>query len=161
MTNEEIPLETPIKLDLRNRHLTCIKQPIDSKYAQELWYIVSGAVECGGLGGGSWGWRCHPAKKWTEYNNCNETEKYSETYPSVALQMMNYEDDEVMSDFIMVNAKWLHNMVVKFVNDKKMPNHLRAHYAELLVTRELPNNHDAVTCDALMQYAFVNEIVFG
>ena len=75
--------------------------------------------------------------------------------------MVDYENEEIMSEFHMVSARWLHNKVVQFVNDPKMPDHLRSHYASLLVTRKLPDDHDAVTCDALMQYAFVKEIVFG
>lgn len=156
-TNESIP---PIKITTRKHHLTCIKKPIDSKYSEQLWCIVSGAIECGGLGGSSWGWRCHPNHKFTEYNNAKSGE-YGGLYPHVGLQFVNHEDEEELSDYIWVNAEWLHNKVVKFVNDSKMPNHLRAHYAELLVTRELPNDSDAVTCDALMQYAFSNEIIFG
>lgn len=159
MTEPTEPIPNII-INTRKHHLTCIKKDIDSEYSQQLWYIVSGAIECGGLGGSSWGWRAHPLHTFKEYNSA-KSEDYTESYPHVGMQFMNYEDDEALSDFIWVNASWLHNKVVKFVNDPKMPNHLRAHYAELLVTRELPNDSDAVTCDALMQYAFSNEIIFG
>ena len=150
----------PIKIETRKHHLSCVERPIDASYSRNLWYIVSGAIECGGLGGDSWGWQCHPSETWKPYNEAKD-EEYSATYPFVACQMVNREDDETMSEFIHIDAQWLHNKVVKFVNDKKNPDHLRKHYAELLVLRELPNDNDAVTCDALMQYAFVNEIVFG
>jgi hypothetical protein len=150
----------PIKIQTRKHHLSCVERPIDADYAQNLWYIVSGAIECGGLGGDSWGWQCHPVETWKPYNEAKD-EQYTANYPFVSMQMVNREDDETMSEYIRVDAQWLHNKVVKFVNDKKMPEHLRKHYAELLVTRKIPDDHDAVTCDALMQYAFVNEIVFG
>lgn len=150
----------PITIQTRKHHLSCIEHPIDAEYSKQLWYIVSGAIECGGLGGGSWGWCCHPVENWKRYNDCKD-EEYTATYPFVSARLVDAENDEILSPFYRITAQWLHSKVVKFVNDKKMPKHLRAHYAELLVTRELPNDHDAVTCDALMQYAFVNEIVFG
>jgi hypothetical protein len=159
MTNEpnNIP---PVIVSTRRHHLNCIDKPIDKEYAQQLWYIVSGACECGGLGNGSWGWTSHPVQNWKKYNEVKEDD-YTATYPYVALRMENFEDEEVMSEYIHVSAEWLHNKVIKFVNDKKNPPHLRNHYANLLVNRELPDDHDAVTCDALLQYAFVNDIVFG
>lgn len=157
MTEPTIP---PIIIQTRKHHLSCIEHPIDASYSRNLWYIVSNAVECGGLGQGSWGWSCHPNETWKKYNDAKE-EEYTATYPYVSARMVNNEDDEIMSPYYRITAEWLHNKVVKFVNDKKQPDHLRKHYAQLLITRELPDDSDAVSGDALMQYAFVNEIVFG
>ena len=71
------------------------------------------------------------------------------------------EGDEDLSKFEDVTAVWLHNKLCKFVTDEKQPDWLREMYAAMLATREHPAEADAVSDDAVMQYFFANEIIFG
>jgi hypothetical protein len=159
---ENLPAVThTVKVLTRKHHLNCIEKPITKEYAQQLWYIVSAACE-GGLGGESWGWSTNRKSGiggWKAYNEADQNNNHDTIY--VDLKFVNHEDDEDLTGYIRVNAEFLHNKMIKFVNDEDQPAWLRKHYAEFLVTRETPDNADAVTADALMQYAFVDEIVFG
>jgi len=153
----------PVIVEATNVHkskLSLVAKPIDAEYAKALWCIVSGAVECGGLGGESWGFRCHPTSSWEAYNDASESE-YTSTYPSAIIRLESEEYPDDNSDYHLVNAQWLHNRLVRFVNDEKMPIHLRKQYAGMLLTREYPDDADACSDDALMQHFFVKEIIYG
>lgn len=155
-----------IIINTRNHHLTFYKEPITEKYANDLWSVVTGAIECG-LGGSSWGWRCISPEQVKQYNTASERSKpeegknaYLELYMDFRMWEEDSEENDI-TDYIRVNAEWLHNKMVKFVNDDTQPLHLRVHFAEFLLGREYPSNGDAVTDDAFFQYAFLGEIRFG
>jgi len=168
MTNpEEIPNETvpavthTVKVFARKHHLNCIDKPITEEYAKQLWYIVSAACE-GGLGGSSWGWKTNSKAgigTWKAYNEADKNNNHADIF--VDLKMVNFEDEEDLTGYYRVNANFLHNKMIKFVNDAKQPEWLRKQYAIMLITRECPPENDGVSADAFFQYAFLNEIVFG
>lgn len=168
MTNpNETPNETKpavthtVKVSTRKHHLNCIEKPITEEYAQQLWYIVSAACE-GGLGGSSWGWKTNSKSEigtWKAYNEADKNKNYADIF--VDLKMVDFEHEEELTGYQRVDAHFLHNKMIKFVNDAKQPEWLRKHYAGMLITRECPDDNDAVSADALLQYAFLNEIMFG
>jgi hypothetical protein len=134
---------------------------MSEEYAQNLWYIVSGAVESG-FGGGSW--RFVANKKENGYKDYNSAgEKDGIPYASLLLniKLRDEENEEDMSEFKPVTAVLLHNKLVQFVGDEKQPDWLRKMYAEMLVTQEHPVNADAVSDDAFFQYYFTGEIIYG
>jgi hypothetical protein len=143
----------------RKHHLTFYKEPITPEYANCLWSIVTTSIE-GGLGGSSWGWRCRDAEQIKAYN-CAGDDTTHNTYINLTMDFAMWEEDDDITDYHRVTAEWLHNKMVKFVNDDKQPIHLRTHFAEFLLSRDYPSNGDAVTDDALFQYAFLGEIRFG
>lgn len=147
----------------RKHHLTFYKEDITPEYANSLWSVVTGAIE-GGLGGSSWGWRAREAEQVKQYNTASDrakTEEGKNAYIDLTVDFAMWEEDNDITDFHRVDAVWLHNKMVKFVNDNKQPLHLRVHFAEFLLGRDYPANGDAVTDDALLQYAFLGEIRFG
>jgi len=147
----------------RKHHLNFYKEEITPEYAENLWCIVTGAIE-NGLGGSSWGWRARLPEQVKAYNTAGDRKKTEEgknAYLELTMDFAMWEEDNDISDFIQVDAVWIHNKMVKFVNDDKQPLHLRVHFAEFLLGRDYPANGDAVTDDALLQYAFLNEIRFG
>jgi len=147
-------------------NLNCISQPMTEDYAQNLWYIVSGAIECGGLGGESWGWTANPKEKgWKDYNEAGvksyQTKKGIPYMELLINAKMREENDDSLTEYQPITCYWLHDKVVAFVNDSENPEWLRKMYAEMLVTREHPTEADAVSDDAVMQYGFLKEIRFG
>ena len=152
----------PVKFEA-NYHkskLKIVAKEIDSHYAEQLWCIVSGAVECGGFGGSSWGFVPHPTSSFKEYNQAHEI-GYSITFPTIKLRLESDEYPDDNSEYHFVSAQWLHNRLVRFVNDEKAPLHLRKQYGAMLVTREYPEDADAQSDDAVMQHFFLGEIVYG
>jgi len=144
----------------RKHHLTFYKEPITPEYANCLWSVVTTSIE-GGLGGSSWGWRARLAEQIKAYNAAGD-DKTNNSYLTLTVDFAMWdEEDNDLTDYIRVNAEWLHNKMVKFVNDDKQPIHLRVHFAEFLLSSNYPNSGDAVTDDALFQYAFLGEIRFG
>jgi hypothetical protein len=138
-----------------------VAKPMTEEYAKNLWYIVSGAVE-GGLGGGSWGFIGNPASKgYKDYNTAGEPNGIPYSELLIEIKLRDLEGEEDLSKFKDVTAVWLHNKLCKFVTDEKQPDWLREMYAAMLATREHPANADAVSDDAVMQYFFANEIIFG
>jgi len=161
--NEPKQIHPPVIVEASGYHkskLSFVSEPIDAHYAQQLWYVVSGAIECGGAGGGSWGFRCHPTSSWKEYNNADEI-GYSVDYPKAIVRLESEENPKDNSDYFLINAQWLHNRLVRFVNDKDAPLHLRKQYGAMLVTREYPDDADAFSDDAVMQHFFVGETIYG
>jgi hypothetical protein len=135
---------------------------MSEEYAKNLWYIVSGAVECGGLGGESWRFIADPADKgYKDYNNAGEAKGIPYANLLIRIKLRDCEGDEDMSEFQPVTAVWLHNKLLKFVADEKQPDWLRTMYAGMLATKEHPPEADAVSDDAVFQYCFMGEIVFG
>jgi hypothetical protein len=143
----------------RKHHLTFYKEPITPEYANCLWTIVTSSIE-GGLGGSSWGWKPKGTEQIKAYNTASD-DKTNNTYLTLNVDLAMWDEDNDITDYHQVNAEFLHNKMVKFVNDDKQPLHLRVHFAEFLLGRDYPSNGDAVTDDALLQYAFLGEIRFG
>jgi hypothetical protein len=132
---------------------------ITNKYSQNLWYIVSGAVE-GGIGGESWIYKCKKGTDWKDYNNAKDQD-YTDTFPSVTLTLIDNETDSLLVNYRLVNAKSLHDCLVKFVEDESVPDYLRSMYAGMLVTGKHPDGADGISDDCFMQYFFAGEILFS
>lgn len=124
--------------------------------AQSLWNTVSCAIECGGLGGGAWGWESKEG--WKAYNDAKGKDYLSLT---ITCRMHDYENEEILTPWVDMSTAWLHTRMQDFVADQKQPNWIRVQYAGMLATRDNPADEDAVTGDAFLQYAFLNEIRFG
>jgi hypothetical protein len=163
MNNEPNEMPPPYVIEASNHHkskLSLVSAPLDAKYSEALWNIVSGAIECGGLGGDSWGFHCHPKSSWKEYNEARDKE-YTPSYPSAIVRLEADECPDDSSEYYLINAQWLHNRLVRFVNDEKAPMYLRKQYGAMLLTREYPDDADACSDDAVMQHFFVGEIIYG
>ena len=161
--NEPKQIHPPVIVGATGYHkskLSLVSEPIDAHYAEQLWHIVSGAIECGGFGNGSWGFVPHPLSNWKEYNQASEI-GYTSTFPSASVRLESDEYPKDSSEYFLINAQWLHNRLVRFVNDKDAPLHLRKQYGCMLLTREYPDDADACSDDAVMQHFFVGEIIYG
>jgi hypothetical protein len=152
-----------IIISSRKHHLTFYKEDITPAYADHLWSIVTTSIE-GGLGGDSWGWKANTKEQIKAYNEASDkakTEEGKNAYIDLYVDFAMWDEENDITDYIRVNAEWLHNKMIKFVNDDTQPLHLRVHFAEFLLGRDYPSSGDAVTDDALFQYAFLGEIRFG
>jgi len=162
-----MPKLTKTDKEISKFNLSCVGQPMTEEYATALWNSVSGAVECGGFGNGSWGFDAqHDAtqKGWQDYNKAGEHSHGATTgilYAELLINVRMEEDGKPITDYSPVTCYWLHGKMVEFVNDPKTPEWLRVMYAGMLITRDNPSKEDAVSSDAFMQYCFLKEIRFG
>jgi len=143
---------------MNKTHIT--QNQITPEYAEALWSIVSGAVECGGIGAGAWHYQCKKGTDWKSYNNARDN-GYTSTYPEVTLRLYCDEYEDPCSKYKLVNADSLHDRLTAFVADESVPDYLRVMYAGMLVTKKYPDGADAVTDDCVMQYFFTDEILFS
>jgi hypothetical protein len=139
-------------------HIT--QKMITPEYAEALWSIVSGAVECGGIGQGAWHYQCKKGTDWKSYNAARD-DGYTSTYPNVTLRLYCDEYEDPCSKYKLVNAQTLHDCLVKFVADESVPDYLREMYAGMLAIGKHPDGADAISDDCVFQYFFTDEILFS